>query len=155
MEAYLLERLCSLCPWMEIGQREQGEEEQSETTSPPELQSRGCGGGRQDAPQPSPRPARRVLMRSRAINLALSPTTRCKLPSPFASFCFGLFIGQRREKPQRVAERLQEASPVRGTCIPALVSLSLLWGHLPPKVPERTPKAGSYVTYFWLPISDL
>lgn len=74
---------------MEIGQREQGEEEQSETTSPPELQSRGCGGGRQDAPQPSPRPARRVLMRSRAINLALPPTTRCKLPSPFASFALG------------------------------------------------------------------
>lgn len=153
MEAYLLECLCSLCPWMKIGQREQGEEEQSETTSPPELQSRGCGGGRQDAPQPSPRPARRVLARLRGINLAPPPTPRCRLQSPCASLCFGLFIGQRREKPQRVAERLKEVS--RGTCIPALVSLSLLWGHLPPKVPARTPKAGSYVTYFWLPISDL
>ena len=105
---------------------------ESETTSPPELQSRGCAGGRKDTLPPSPRPACTVLARSRGINLAPPPAPRSRLQSPSASLCFGFFIGQRREKPQRVAERLKEASPARGTCSPALVSLSLLWGHLPP-----------------------
>lgn len=108
---------------------------ESETTSPPELQSRGCAGGRKDTLPPSPRPACTFLARSRGINLGPPPAPRCRLQSPSAALCFGLFIGQRREKPQRAAERLKEASPARGTCIPALVSLSLLWGHLPPKVP--------------------
>lgn len=128
MEAYLLERLCSLHPRMEVGQREQRGGIESETTSPPELQSGGCGEGRQDAPWPVPgRPAgfsqgsRRALARSRGIDPAPPPTPRCRPRSPFASLGFGLFTGQRREKPQRVAERPKEASPARGTCNPALV----------------------------------
>ena len=93
---------------------------ESETTSPPELQS-GTAGCSPTRSQAGLQGSRRVLPRSRGINPASPPTPRCRLQSPFASLGFGLFIGQRREKPQRVAERPKEASPARGTCNPALV----------------------------------